>query len=1079
MIEFIYGLPSSGKTTLLYEKIKETLKKGGDAVLIVPDQEALDAEAALARFCRDVPTVKLRVYGFSRLSDDVFRRYGGVSYKYVDKTGQTLAVFLAVCSVLPALKVYGKTSPSDHALLSSVLSAVRELKRQGVSVPELEAAAGAVSSPSLKDKLDDMCLLMPAYEKIIKTGGDDPDDALSHMYRVLTEHGGMPEADIFIDSFISFTGMQMKIIELFMRTCKSVTVTFGIPYGKRPDILSPVYDSEKRLSAAAARCGDIVRTALDGSYASHCMTALEKCLSTGEKSEIKAGDNIRFYRAKTAFDEAEFVAADIRKRLQNGCRCRDIAILTNSIQTWRGIIDAALEQYGVPYFMSSRDDAKQKALFRLVLSALHVCVNDFRCKDVVGYVKTGLLNAPADGLDLFDDYITRRDIHGIKAFGEDFSGSPYSYGVPDIGDENALSRLQTVNQIRAAVITPLIDLSEKLKECTDAKSISVALSDFLLSIEITETLGWLIAGSRSSGDTAEAEETEQLWSVFVRISEQICFMCGSLPMNAAQYMRLFETVLSDTDIGKIPTSTDQVTVGEAGMLRVRGVKHVYLIGCNEGEFPAGVSDTGIFDDNDRELLSDAGVDLPGMSDDENERKIYDFYRCATAAKETVTFSYNVCAPNGAEKYPCHILSEIKRAFPDIELKHGLTVFDIAASKQSLFEYYAENRNTKFGKAAQKLLEKDGAWADKISMLDTPITEKNDKLDKETAGSLMPGAIRLSPTRLSSFTGCAFAHCCKYFLKLDDGGAVSFDTGEFGSFLHYVLKRLIDDRMARLLPSEPTDGELYEKIDKYVNEYCRHFLHADPNAAGMGRFRAALKNLKKCAVKAAKDIINELNTGKFTPVATELRISDVKGVTPYMIQLENGKKTYLTGVIDRVDAYEKDGVTYIKLVDYKTGDVKFDLSSISECDKSVQLFAYMLTVCTSKGKFEHPAPAALFYMQTVPSYPTVNGSGDETAEQPLNRGGIALSEPQVADALEPGLAEKKGKIYKLSAGSMVVAAPDEMTAVFEEVKTAIADAALRMCEGDASVTGVKSSAPCTYCPYMTVCRYTERKERRRG
>ena len=48
MIEFIYGPPSSGKTVLLYEKIKETLMRGGDAVLIVPDQEALDAEAALA-----------------------------------------------------------------------------------------------------------------------------------------------------------------------------------------------------------------------------------------------------------------------------------------------------------------------------------------------------------------------------------------------------------------------------------------------------------------------------------------------------------------------------------------------------------------------------------------------------------------------------------------------------------------------------------------------------------------------------------------------------------------------------------------------------------------------------------------------------------------------------------------------------------------------------------------------------------------------------------------------------------------------------------------------------------------------
>ena len=95
MIEFIYGVPSSGKTTLLYGKIRQRLKEGADAVLIVPDQEALDAEAALVKFCRGIPTVKLRVYGFSRLADDVFRRYGGVCYDTVDGTGRTLAMFLA------------------------------------------------------------------------------------------------------------------------------------------------------------------------------------------------------------------------------------------------------------------------------------------------------------------------------------------------------------------------------------------------------------------------------------------------------------------------------------------------------------------------------------------------------------------------------------------------------------------------------------------------------------------------------------------------------------------------------------------------------------------------------------------------------------------------------------------------------------------------------------------------------------------------------------------------------------------------------------------------------------------------
>ena len=166
MIEFIYGPPCSGKTVLLYNKIKDALQNGGDAVLIVPDQEALDAEAALARVCRGIPTLNLHVYGFSRLCDEVFRKYGGISYNYADKTGQKLAAYLAIRSVAPALKVYGKTNAADGSLISSVLSAIKEFKHQGIGAEEIEKAAASVDGTALKDKLSDIALLLPAYDTI-------------------------------------------------------------------------------------------------------------------------------------------------------------------------------------------------------------------------------------------------------------------------------------------------------------------------------------------------------------------------------------------------------------------------------------------------------------------------------------------------------------------------------------------------------------------------------------------------------------------------------------------------------------------------------------------------------------------------------------------------------------------------------------------------------------------------------------------------------------------------------------------------------------------------------------------------
>ena len=247
---------------------------------------------------------------------------------------------------------------------------------------------------------------------------------------------------------------------------------------------------------------------------------------------------------------------------------------------------------------------------------------------------------------------------------------------------------------------------------------------------------------------------------------------------------------------------------------------------------------------------------------------------------------------------------------------------------------------------------------------------------------------------------------------------------------------------------------------------------------MGRFRARLKQLKKCAVTVAIDVLNELRTGKFRPVEAELEINEKKGLPPYVLHLPDGRTTYLTGQIDRVDAYEKDGVTYIKLVDYKTGDFTFNTSDISGSGKSIQLFAYMLSVCTPNGKFEDPVPAALFYLDAAPGMPSEKESGSQPVTGPLTRGGVALAEQTVLDALEPGLdVNTGGNIFKKTAGNMTFTVPEKMQSLFEETKEAIKQTAENICSGGAPVVrSLKKNekSPCRKCPYITICRNTKMK-----
>ena len=64
----------------------------------------------------------------------------------------------------------------------------------------------------------------------------------------------------------------------------------------------------------------------------------------------------------------------------------------------------------------------------------------------------------------------------------------------------------------------------------------------------------------------------------------------------AEFTALLRLVLSETDIGKIPTSLDEVTIYDAQAGGYSGVKYAYIMGATEGTFPARVEDDGVFNE---------------------------------------------------------------------------------------------------------------------------------------------------------------------------------------------------------------------------------------------------------------------------------------------------------------------------------------------------------------------------------------------------------------------------------------------------------------------------------------------------
>src|SRR5699024_6753150 len=176
MLRLILGRAGSGKTT----QVLQRLCRGGPdkrQILMVPEQQSHEAERALCRFGGDGVSLYAEMLSFSRLSNRVFLRAGGMGEPELDAGGRSLMMHRAVRSVASRRTVYARRSRRP-AFLEELLSTVDELKSCCVR-PELLCQAGEEAGAWEGDKLHDLRLICTAYEALSARTALDPRDRLT------------------------------------------------------------------------------------------------------------------------------------------------------------------------------------------------------------------------------------------------------------------------------------------------------------------------------------------------------------------------------------------------------------------------------------------------------------------------------------------------------------------------------------------------------------------------------------------------------------------------------------------------------------------------------------------------------------------------------------------------------------------------------------------------------------------------------------------------------------------------------------------------------------------------------------
>ena len=1100
MLSLIYGSAGSGKTSALLKKLSDNLGDGREAIVIVSDQDAVTTERRIAGSVDEKYLMSCDVLSFRRLANRVFRERGGVAGNYIGRGGKLLILMRVLRELSPKLEYYRSIAESDANSISLLLDSLTQLKRMALSPAALTDIAERVDkdkNPALKAKLSDLALIWESYSLLLKSRWQDAEEDLDRLCGMLDSGDAdyFSNKNVYIDSFSGFSGQEYEILARIFRTCPNVTMTVGmLPNDEREQSARCDAMQKAILRIAARENVQVVREAVLVSPRSQnaSLAFLRDHLFAYDGESCADAKGVRIISCADPIEEVTAAAKAILAYVQSdpGARFRDCAVTMRTPGDYAGIVEGVFASHGIPFYFSRKEDLSSLSLCRLIFSALAIKRGNWRCEDVLSYIKCGF--APIDDEDSFalEKYIVTWNIEGRRRYEEQ------TWDMNPAGCSRALTEedakyLSYLDEKKKAAFAPVIRFCDSFSSDGRGKATIESVSRAIYNLLCELNAPKVIDEAASDADQKRAQELAQSWDAIMLCLDEMVFSAGDLPTTAAKYYDIFKTLLSNKSVATIPTSNDEVTVCDAYNLRANDVKNLFVLGANDGIFPSAPSGAGLFSERDIETVKALGYELPGGSEEASNDEYHILASAITSPSDALTLFYHTRDMSGEDARRSGAIDEMLSLFPalkeesyrelekDEKLYGRLScidgAFEGAEAGKALLDYYLSCPDTRA--SVEMMAPKD----------------ESEKLSSDTVERTYGDNMHLSQSRINTFVSCPFSYTCKYILSLDDEHTDEPSAADAGNVIHFILERALRGMTTHGgARRELSDAEITKVANEAIREYKKSIFGDE--AATTTKMEQLFRRLRRLAKVLLTDLRDEFAQSKFTPVAFELPIGSKPGkdglrAEALKIPLEDGSTATIGGVADRVDAYKNGSDVYLRVIDYKTSDHVVSMDDV-RIGLNAQMLIYMEALLSDGGKLLrdagvvsrgedvtiHPA-GVLYYIAKLPNEIIVSEDGESIQSfDKITRNGLLINDMDALRAMEANLAgrfipTKVTQKGELSKRMKLPISEDEFSSNLTEMVETIAGIAMKMRSGSSEIAPLhdKKHDGCQYCTMRPVCR----------
>ncbi len=1088
MLHIIEGRASSGKTTWVREKIKSIIEENEfKPLLLVPDQFSFENERAMLVLLGAKNMKAVDVFSFPRLAvSNLDSKI--LKGKMFASDGVRMAYMSEALNELSdELKIFSKVRHNVSGL-QAFIDFSKELETCDISSDDILSLTEKMEPSLLKEKLYEINLINDAYNALLHRSYFDDTECLKYFNEFAEETRFFENKVVFLDSFRAFSEQEIKCIRIALCQAKDVYITIctdGVNSEESPFIY--MNDLKNKLKTIAKKSDVGVATSIElkeNHSLNKSIRHIEQNIYCEKKEKLNSEtDDVTIFKCNDITDECNTVALEIKKLIRSGkYRCRDIAVVERSSDKYKRIMCDVLKRYGVPVFDDSRRPLSFETLFIHITSAIECIADGFKTESVMRYLKTGLSELEFSDVAMLEKYVLVWGISG-NSWLNDFTMHPDGFG-SEI-DDSAKKRIEYLNNLRKKVILPLVKLK---KECDGVSGLDVtkAVYNFLVDTRVSDKLYNLASELNEEGFPVEAIQKENSWDTLIEILDTIAEITKEKFYSIKRWFEIFSILVFSKDIGEIPQGLDEVKVGSADRIRIENLKVIFLMGVNKNEFPRVASIGGLLTDSDRRILTD---ELSLNIKPAFEKAIYEerfiAYCMLAAAKEKLYLSYREISDDETTSGASELIDDIKEILPAVKIvsSNDIDEFEKIESefsafftlakmynentelKATLYEYF-KNKPEYFGRLESIYLAKNGKKGE----------FKNPEISKKLFGE----DIGVSASRLDSFYMCPFSFFCRYGLKANAIKTAQLQPTDSGLIIHGVLEEVL---------SKYKNGEFLKisesELREFVSEYLRKYL--EDKMGGFEdkskRFMFLYNRMLDVLMLIFERLKNEFSAISFNPVDFELLIGGDK-IPPYKLPLSDGGDISVFGSVDRVDLMEKDGIKYLRVVDYKTGEKEFKLSNLLS-GINLQMVLYLMAI-TKNGEeyYGEAVPAGVLYLPSrigIKDYLSSRNPSEEHIEAQKRYSGklsgMVLNSPVVLNGM--GVQHFPDYLPVSYKKDNTISGNYYSQKNFKELSKKVDEKIIEM--GDSLHKGefpiLPSSAsgkakPCVYCDYRSICGFED-------